>query len=111
MKHLIIAALIAAPAAHAEFLSGNQLLTRIDSAEIAQQGVALGYVMGVHDSLRSVTHCSPPDITSGQLRDMVRQYLVNNPQNRHLAADSLVGHVLKSVWPCKNQGNSNSRSL
>jgi hypothetical protein len=36
------------------------------------------------------------------MRDMVRNYLTNNPAVRHLPADLLVLHVLKGTWPCAN---------
>ncbi len=110
MKYLIIAVLVAAPAARAEFLSGNQLLTHMNSSQVAEQAVALGYVMGVHDADRGVTHCSPLEATNGQINDMVRKFLMNNPQVRHTAADAIVSHVLKAQWPCRNSGGSSSGS-
>jgi hypothetical protein len=85
--------------AHAEFLDGNKLLSDMKGAHGFQMS-ALGYVMGVADSIQSVTACVPPSVTSGQVLDMVRNYLEATPAVRHLTADMIVTHVLKQAFPC-----------
>lgn len=104
MRNMIIAAFVFAPAAVcAEFLSGNDLLQRIESSDSVNRSIALGYVMGVHDALRSVTHCSPTTTTSGQVHDMVHVFLITNPQHRHASGDSIISHVLTARWPCEQR--------
>lgn len=95
-------ALLAASHSHAAFLSGNDLLTRINSDDGVLQGVALGYVIGVHDTSHSALHCSPAGISAGQVRDMVKIWLRDRPATRHLAADGLITDMLQAVWPCPN---------
>jgi hypothetical protein len=86
-------------AAHAEFWDGNILHSRLTGAQ-NEQILGLGYVIGVADALNGVVFCPPENVTAGQIRDMVRNYLSNTPAERHLSADSIVSKVLKAVWPC-----------
>ena len=99
MKPLCLALALLCGWAHAEFIDGNKLLSDMNGSHGMQMS-ALGYVMGVADTLQNVTVCAPPSVTSGQMRDMVFNYLTNTPAVRHFSGDSLVSHVLKSSWPC-----------
>jgi len=85
--------------AHAEFLDGNKLLSDMKGSHGFQMS-ALGYVMGVADTLQGVTVCMPPSVLSGQGLDMVRNYLEANPAVRHFSADMIVSDVLKRSFPC-----------
>lgn len=100
MKKLIAIAALMCGTAHAEFFSGNELLSRLNSESTYDRGVAMGYVIGVHDTGRGAVHCSPEAATGGQVRDIVKASLEASPELRHLSADSLIGHTLKKVWPC-----------
>lgn len=84
----------------AEFKDGNELMRDIESTNIVNEMVALGYVMGVADTGLGVMHCTPPRAQAKQLVDMVHNYLRNNPSERHRAADVLVTRALSAVWPC-----------
>ncbi len=90
--------------AHAEFLDGNKLLSDMKGSHGFQMS-ALGYVMGVADAIQGAVACVPPSVTSGQVQDMVRNYLDNTPASRHHTGDVIVGHVLKSAWPCPVRPN------
>ena len=105
-KLILVAALVASTAAHAEFKDGNSLYDDIRSSANFSQGVALGYIMGVTDALRGVTHCVAENVTAGQIHDMVQQYLKENPSLRHFTADLIVSRVLGRVWPCPKKGGS-----
>ena len=105
MKKILAAVLLMPCMAYAEFLTGNQLLQRIRSDEVVERMVALGYIMGVSDARQSVSHCAGAQVTAGQTRDVVRQYLERNPANRDWSADLLITFALAEVWPCKNQNN------
>ena len=98
MRALVLALLCGA--AHAEFIDGNKLLADMNGSHGVQMS-ALGYVMGVADAQQGVAVCAPPTVTSGQMRDMVYNYLTNTPAVRHLSGDLIVTHVLKSTWPCR----------
>lgn len=90
--------------AHAEFFDGNKLLARIkgDTYDYAN---AIGYVIGVADMMRNIAHCPPDNITAGQILDMVKQHLEDNPSTRHFTGDQHVVYVLKKAWPCAKKGS------
>jgi hypothetical protein len=90
--------------AHAQFRTGNQLLTELQSTEVIDRMYALGYVVGVTDTMLNINHCPPGGMTAGQLSDMTKSYLTNNPQVRHFAADGLVLAMLRQSWPCPKKG-------
>ncbi len=106
MKHLVLAAALLTGTAHATFYDGNDLLNRMDSDNPQHRMLALGYVAGVADSVRGRDSCHPDNVTTGQIRDLIRNYLTNNPADRHYSANSIVREVLKSVFPCSRGGKS-----
>jgi hypothetical protein len=106
MKRLIAAlAIVASTTASAEFLDGNALLSRLNSNAV-DTSMALGFVVGVHDAGHGVVHCSPANITAGQVSDMVKFTLNNHPQERHRPAWFIVHWTLQTAWPCPKKGNS-----
>lgn len=106
VKQLFLCAALIAGSAHAEFKDGNKLLSDMNSSSAINQMNALGYVTGVADALMGVTFCMPSNVNAGQLYDMVKLYLENNPANRHNTADRIINHVLKNVWPCAQRGQN-----
>lgn len=100
----VFALLLVGSSAQAFFYDGNDLLRRLNFDDEVVQMVALGYVAGVSDANKGRTHCMPNNVTTGQLRDMVRNYLNNNPAERHYTAHSIVREVLASVFPCNRSG-------
>ena len=107
MKRLILITALAASSAHAEFYTGNQLLNLMNGSNMEQMH-ALGYVVGIADVWTGVRVCAPSGsggINAGQVHDVVKQYLTNNPQVRHQTADVLTMNALSNVWPCANRSN------
>jgi hypothetical protein len=104
MKQLIVGLLFVPCIASAEFMDGNGLLSRMNDSETVPRMVALGYVQGVADVFARVKICAPQNVTAGQARDVVKQYLEINPDRRHYSADSLVLNALAQVWPCARGG-------
>ena len=106
MKKLLVALLMVPTMAHAEFFTGNDLLTRLQASTYTEKSQGLGYIQGVFDVTQGWGHCAPNDrgITAGQIQDMVLQSLLANPATRNLTADQLVLNVLKARWPCANRG-------
>jgi len=102
---LIVAFLTAAPAsqARAEFFTGNDLATLLNSQSNSDRIQALGFIQGVFDVYVHVTICPPANVTAGQLNDMIRNYLNNNPAIRHHTAERLINQALKQVWPCQQR--------
>lgn len=103
MKYIILCLALVAGSAHAYFKDGNKLLSELNNNSGTQvlPAIGMGYITGVTDALLGITHCPPDNITAGQIRDMVKNYLENTPAIRHLPANQIVSHVLKSVWPCE----------
>ena len=85
---------------HAEFKDGNKLLAEMRGAAMEQM-VALGYVTGVADALNGSSVCPPPNVTAGQMKDMVLQYLENFPRSRSFTGDTIIHLVLSTAWPSK----------
>jgi hypothetical protein len=103
MKKLLIALLFAPTMAHAEFVTGNDLLSRM-KADVMDQMYALGYVIGVADSVEVISVCPPANIKAGQVYDIVKNFLEANPAIRHHSADIIIRSKLEALWPCKQQG-------
>ena len=61
---------------------------------------AIGYVMGVSDSLNGTNACQPTGLNSDQLRDVMHQWLEDNPVKRHESAAVLIQQALLEAWPC-----------
>lgn len=108
MKKLITILLFAPAMAHAEFWTGNRLYERLTSNEVIERSQSLGYVMGVYDVAVHVIFCpgSETNITAGQIRDMVTNWLGNNPHRRNESAEKLVTEAFRQVWPCRNRGGT-----
>jgi len=102
IKRAVAAVMLVPALAHAEFWTGNDLLAHIKSTEATQRVQAVGYVMGVFDATGSIAHCgnSLSSITSGQVRDVARQYLEQNPGTRDIVADVLLRAAFGATWPC-----------
>jgi hypothetical protein len=104
MKKLILCTALLAGAAHAEFWDGNKLFQSINGS-IGEQMMAMGYVTGVADAYRSREFCPSPNVTIGQITDVVKLYLERNPAMRHFTADAVTAVALSAVWPCVNNRN------
>lgn len=123
MKRAILATLSMATFgnANAGFYTGNDLYRMLNGTG-AERSVALGYVAAMSDSqdhsqlltVISMTvnktwkdkfpyqfFCVPANVTSGQLADIVKKYLAENPASRHADAAALVSAALIAVWPCQ----------
>ena len=106
MKKLATALIALIPCiAQAEFFSGNDILNKINSSSHMDQMQALGYIQGVSDVYVYVTFCPGSGVTAGQLQDIVKVYLQNNPATRNKTAESLINTALKQVWPCQQRNN------
>ncbi len=96
---LLTAALLAAPV-HAEFFTGNILLSKCQSADAGDRFDCLGYISGAADAAQHRSYCPPDTATRGQIRDIVVAALIRHPAIRSETADVIVAAALGSVWPC-----------
>ena len=111
MKNLfksIIAVTVMCLSQPALALSGNELKQHCNDESIYANGICTGYVIGVargsaswHNEIKNYLsdalpeeliepHCIPENVSLGQLRDIVKKYLENNPEVLHYDAASLV---------------------
>lgn len=84
----------------AAYQSGNKLKT--DLNDKYGEMFAMGYIVGATEVLRDYKDvCIADGVTQGQLKDVVKKYLDENPESLHEAAYVLVYSALRKVWPCK----------
>jgi hypothetical protein len=112
------------------FLTGNSLLSMLKARdyviemsdlrieEIADLDVqtysnnimdahrAMGYVMGIWDTFTGVFWQGSEHIDLGQLADVARKYLEDNPEKRAEAASYIVIEAFKKAFPIKKEGGS-----
>jgi hypothetical protein len=107
MKKLIFASLLAfSVSSHAEFISGNKLMSLIQSEVSSEKTFAYGYVAGVFDLGYGTTHCAPDNVTIKQITDMTLKLLQTVPEMRERSGDQFVNAVISKTWPCKKQSSS-----
>ena len=85
-------------------VSGNELYSRCIHGPSTPQYVAcLAYVEGTVDALSvDKTICLPEShVTTGQVKDIIVNYLRDHPQNRHNSASLLAAIALNEAFPCK----------
>ena len=100
----IFSVLFSSPA-WADFLNGNTLYDLCTSEVYYEKGICGGYVMAISDILTSSPlygqeACIPTEATAGQVRDVVEQWLSQNPQERHYSSTSLAVLALTEAFPC-----------
>ena len=112
LPSLAILAGLIAPAlispAHAYFLDGDELMNHC-SANIPDErfdpAICVTYIMGAYDGfmfqrlIRNQPRCTPRTLTAGQLREVVVEYLLANPDNRGMDASALVWNAIIAEWP------------
>jgi hypothetical protein len=86
-------------AANANYINGNKLLDDLTGSN-TDRAFALGFVAGVVDSYDGELFCTPRAANLGQLRDVVTQFLVRNPKERHRNAAAIVAIALVIDYPC-----------
>lgn len=117
MRALIIAAALAASMpvpARADgypIHSGNWLLQRCESDNLAHQSFCLGYITAAFAGMEVLLQynnkdfCVPEGVTQGQMEEVVVRYLRRNPKDRHLSAVVLTGLAAMEAWPCREGFN------
>lgn len=101
MNKWVVCLLLVAGPAHAEFYSGNELYEKMRSPDSVERLGALMYIAGVSDAHRGVVSCPSPEVSLGQLFDMVKNYLERNPERRHRTGDWAVATVMRAAFPCR----------
>jgi Rap1a immunity proteins len=100
-----LSSLVAGTAAHAGFRDGNKLFEDCKYTDTNSNtfpaGTCAGYIVGAVDALLETgAFCVPDGVEAGQVIDVVKLYLAQHPEKRHLAASDLVVDALKEKFPC-----------
>ena len=105
MRKLLVALLMLPALARAEFETGNSLYTKMQDQTLGERMYVMGYVTGVFDAHQHINHCLPAgvNVTIGQVTDIAKMYLQNNPAIRHKTADVLLRDAFRNLWPCQNR--------
>lgn len=123
-KYAAILVALAASPLSAEPLTGNELLTICEQRDqLAQQGFCTGYILGALEGIKwgvsmpliqigqetneadsngnvLLGYCMPGEATLGQQRDVVVQFLLQNPSTRHGSARTIIQNAFKAAFPC-----------
>ena len=79
--------------------TGNELLRDFEG-DSSHRNYASGYVDGMADVLDADKTICIPRVMFGQIHDVVKQFLRENPAERHQPAVILTLMALKKTWPC-----------
>lgn len=108
----IAAVLIALPIPLAQAMDGNDLLAGYNSYKRVKSGIAAGtdayegglfdgYISGVFHSSVGTTLCVPSEVKSGQIQEVVGQFLETHPATLQRSAVKLATQALMQSFPCK----------
>lgn len=110
MKAAALILALAASSAQAQFLSGNELLERLNGSTI-QQVQGIGYIMGVADAEAGSIWCPPPTVTVRQIVDLTKRTLEMVPEKRHEGASAYVISSVRMAWPCESKPKAKGSML
>jgi hypothetical protein len=104
MIPLLLALVVGSPAWGNE--RGNFLYAQCNGADAGGEPFCVGFISGVIDTVEMAMDVKPYCVrgtgaTRGQLLDVFRKYLQENPQTRHESAAMLLVLALKQAFPCK----------
>jgi hypothetical protein len=97
---LMITSIAISSESMAAFVDGNKLKEYLSNTGSASD-YAMGFIIGVADSHSDTLVCPPIGVTVGQMVDVARKYLNENPDKLHYAAYTNVAIALMHAFPCK----------
>jgi len=109
MKTLImVVILVLSSFVHATPQDGNFYFKACFSPDSESQSICSSYTNGFIDAIKfqsaatsSVSFiCPSPNVTSSQVKDLFKKYLVSHPQKRNIEARTLMGAALLDAFPC-----------
>ena len=100
---------VVAHSASAAYFNGSLLNKYCSSESKYEQGMCLGYVVGVVDSFNTTNPlqtskriiCIPPAVTSGQLVLVLKKSMQEHPETLHLPASAHTLSALTAAFPCE----------
>lgn len=95
------------------FKDGNALHSECsEEGSSFQDGLCLGFIIGVLDGNNAkgfYPYCDPDNSKAGQLRDVVKKWLEDNPQFRASPAGDLVNAAMMEAFPPALRWRTNFR--
>ena len=85
---------------------GNELHTDCGKENMFSAGYCSGYIVGVLDANERASfspYCRPEGATKGQMRDIVKKWLADNPAYRTIPADAAVTAAMMEAFPAKRK--------
>jgi len=111
MRRLLAAVLVTAACvspAVAGFLGGKDLHGHCTAASIDERYICISYIMGVIDTTQHLLPrtdpgraCIPAGAGAQETIEKIIEYLKTDAERRDSPAEILVGHALKTLYPCK----------
>ena len=88
--------------AHAGFVDGNKLyeVCSVTDMSSSKFTYCIGFITGVFDSSALLDRCVPDNAGIGPVRDVIKQYLLSHPEERHFAASAIVTEAVQRAF-CK----------
>ncbi len=125
MRPLIIALLLAlvimivdstkSKAESVEVITGNGLLKVCESTEERDFDICYGYIGGILSLIRMLEiereikpfFCVPNNVLNSQTKEIIINFLRENPSLRHHLSAYSVIKALSLAFPCQNKGTTN----
>lgn len=88
------------------FKGGIDLLANCEDENSLFKALCDGYIVGISDALsggsdiHGIKACGPDGITTGQVTEIVIEWLRGHPELLHYAAPGLVAEALSKAYPC-----------
>ena len=101
---------LAAAGAQAAYWSGHLLNDLVEENSDSARMASYGFIAGVVDTNAGEWLCIPGAVTLGQMRDVVKAYMRDNPEMRHQSAAVLVTVALFKPWGCADKKNAAKKS-
>lgn len=105
---LAAAACLSAPT-EAGFLGGTDLYGHCTSASIDERYICASYIMGVIDTTQHLLPktdpgraCIPDGASAQATVESIIGHIAKDAERRDSPAEILVGHALKTLYPCKS---------
>ncbi|NOV20286.1 hypothetical protein E5S70_30235 [Ensifer adhaerens] len=106
-RYVLVAAMVTAGVlpARADFISGNKLYELCASENAFNGGICAGFVMAVADEIErrravelKLPQCFREGVTASQVKDVVTNYLRDNPQMRNSGGGVLADWAIVTAF-------------
>jgi hypothetical protein len=111
---VVLAVLLIAGEGWAGYISGQKLNDLCSSDDFVDRAQCIGYVQGAYDAGKVLdaatdkrfweggfTSCMPDSVLTGQLVEVVKKSLREQPEDWHYNAAGLVARAVDDAFPCR----------